>query len=129
MADDPDALTNVFGGLKLLNEPLHFTVGIVLSSMTVQVKVHGIAKVGVERDDAKSRGGAEGVGSIVLERLDSVTSEPSSPVIRQGVVQPSNVPSGLGSREHAIKMSKRTTRHFGQWPDCLNSSHRVSKMG
>lgn len=103
MTDDPDALTNVFGGLELLNEPLHFTVGIVLRSMTIKVKVRDVAKVGVERDDAKSRGGVEGVGSIVLERLYSLTSEPSSPVIRQGVVQPSNVSSRLGSRKHAIE--------------------------
>ena len=86
VTNDPDALTNVLGGLELLNEPLHFTVRIVLSSMTIKIKVRGVAKVGVERDDAKSRGRVGGVGSIDLERLDSVASEPSSPVIRQGVV-------------------------------------------
>lgn len=73
VTNDSNTLTNILSGLELLNEPLDFAMRVILIVMTVQVKVHGVVKVGVERDDVKAGCRVESVGSIVLERLDGIT--------------------------------------------------------
>lgn len=100
MANDPDTVAGVLGGLQLCDEPLQFTVGIIVILFSIKVEVHGVAEVGIEGDDTESGGGANIVGTIVaLDRVDSVRRQPAGPVVSQAVIQPLDTSSRGGSRE------------------------------
>jgi hypothetical protein len=83
VTNDLNALTNILNDLELLNKPLDLAVRIILIRIGVQVKAHGVAKFGINRDDAKTRRRIEGVKFIVH---NGIAGQSTSPVIRQGVV-------------------------------------------
>lgn len=86
VTNDPNTLSGILSSLELGNEPLEFSHRIVVLSIGVQVKVQGVTKVVVHRNDAEARGRTDGVGTVALDSFDSVSGQPARPVISQAVV-------------------------------------------
>jgi len=91
VTNDPNTLTLVLSSLQLSNQPLELTVRIVILQIGKNVKVVGVAKVGVQGNDTEAWSRAGGVGTIVLDSVGGVLREPARPIIGQTVVQPRSI--------------------------------------
>ena len=100
MTNDPDTLFGVLGCLELRDEPFDLAVGVIVLGAGIQIKVQGVAKVGVERDDAETGGGAGSVGTVGLHRVDGISRQPAGPVACKTGIEPGDVTSrGLGGEQ------------------------------
>ena len=77
MSNDPNAFTSILSSLELGDEPVNLAERIVLLGVSVEVEVHGVTEVVVKGDDAEAGVGADGVGTIVLDRVNSIGRQPA----------------------------------------------------
>ena len=102
VTDDPHTLTSILSLLKLSNQPLDLTVGVVFLGVTIEVKVQGVAKVGVQRDETETWSRVDSVSTIVLDRVSCISGKPARPVVGQTVVEPLDVTTRGRCGEQAI---------------------------